>query len=429
MPGTSPTDVQRLRARLDDELSAGRTDLAVARVEFDRFERIRDWHGEAVSEAVHAALTERLLDACRDEELLARESESQHLVVLPAPDDSQEALADIAWHLMDQLTAPIEGVADEAISVGATVGIAHPGTLGTPETANLVNAAVVASHRASIYGSRRIAVFEDLSGLFSHVSELDRSLTGALEEGHIGPWFQPQVRLSDGRIVAAEALARWDHETLGVVSPGAFVPEAEWSGVIQDVDLAIIEQAGRYASTWPDDLHVSMNISAANLDNPRLAQRVLSALERSGLHPQRAVVEVTETALAQNRGAAMLTLAEFRAWGITVSLDDFGAGHAFFDALREGLFDEVKIDRSLVATESADAQAFLAAVVTLARSVGAKAVAEGIETPGELQRAIDAGCDVAQGFLFARPMPPEVFIDFLDTGLTVDLAALLGGEG
>lgn len=424
MPGTSPTDVQRLRARLDDELSAGRTDLAVARVEFDRFERIRDWHGAAVSEAVHAALTQRLLDACGDEELLAQESESLHLVVLPAPDDGQEALADIAWRLMDRLTTPIAGLTDEAISVGATVGIAHPNTLGTPETANLVNAAVVASHRASIHGSRRIAVFEDLSGLFSHVSELDRSLTVALEEGHIGPWFQPQVRLSDGRIVAAEALARWDHPTLGVVAPAAFVPEAEWSGLIQDVDLVIIEQAARHAAGWPEEVHVAVNISAANLDNPRLAQRLLAALERGALHPGRAVVEVTETSLAQNRLAAMLTLAEFRAWGITVSLDDFGAGHAFFDALREGLFDEVKIDRSLLAGDSGVNDTFLGAVVDLARSVNARTVAEGIETREELQRAIDAGCDVAQGFLFAKPMPPDAFVEFLDDCPTVELEML-----
>lgn len=429
MPGTSPTDVQRLRARLAEELAAGRRDFALARVEFDRLERIRDWHGAAVSDAVDAALIERLVEACGDPGLLARESSSLCLVAVPAHASTLEELADIAWTLMEIVSAPIEQEAAESISIGATVGIAHPSSLGTPAADHLVNAATVASHRASIYGSRRIAVFEDLSGLFSHVSELDRSLTTAIGTGEVGPWFQPQVRLSDGRIVAAEALARWDHPTLGVVSPDAFVPEAEWSGVIQAVDLAIIEQAARHAAGWPEEVHVAVNISAANLDNPRLAQRVLAALEQGGLHPHRAVVEVTETSLAQNRRAAMLTLAEFRAWGMTVSLDDFGAGHAYFDALREGLFDEIKIDRSLLAAGPRDSDAFLTAMVDLARSVGARTVAEGVETADELKRAVATGCDVAQGYLFARPMPPQALVEFLDTGLTMDLAPLLAGDG
>ncbi len=419
---------REFRARLDQALAAGRRDFAVARVELDRFERIRDWHGDAVGDAIDVTLTARLVEVSGDPDLITRESDSLRLVVLTADDSDHEALALLAWRLMERMSEPITGITDDSIAVGTTVGIVHPDSLSEPDSTNLMNAATVASHRASIHGSRRIAVFEDLSGLFGHVSELDRSLLSALDDGQVRPWFQPQVRLSDGAVVGAEALARWDHPTLGVVAPSAFVPEAEWSGIIQRVDLAILEQAALTASTWPGDLQVAVNISAANLDNPHLTQRVLAALNEGALTPDRVVIEVTETSLAQDRRAAMSTLAEFRAWGFTASLDDFGAGHAFFDALRDGLFGEVKIDRSILSPHRGESSAFLAAVVDLAKSVGARTVAEGIETAAELQRALDTGCDLGQGYLFARPMPPEVFLEFLRAGdvpAHVDVQGLL----
>jgi EAL domain-containing protein (putative c-di-GMP-specific phosphodiesterase class I)/GGDEF domain-containing protein len=409
-------DLPTFRVRLEQELRKGRTDFALARIEYDRVDRIREWFGDEISYYVSSVLAQRLMTVVGDRYCATFVMDAIALAMLPVTGEDPDSVAEAAWDLMEFIGSPIDVARLGELSIGCSVGVAHPNTLLDRHAPSLINAATTAAHHAAALGSRRVSVFESAQGLFGRQGQLDQSQQRALNAHQIIPWFQPQVRLEDGIIVAAEALARWNHPTFGLVLPAEFVPEAEHSGFIRSIDRAITDRAFAEAATWPSHVRVSVNLSAANLDDPRLASHFEGVLERVGLDPTRAIVEVTETALAQNKRAALRRIADLRALGVRVALDDFGAGHAFLDALAEGIFDELKVDRALIRSwDTAASRAVLTSIVDLAGSMGLLVVAEGIETVAELDHALEAGCHIGQGFLLFEPMTSMDFTE-LATG-------------
>jgi predicted signal transduction protein with EAL and GGDEF domain len=240
---------------------------------------------------------------------------------------------------------------------------------------------------------------------------LEAKLRRALDEQEgLFVFYQPIISIETGKVTAREALVRWHHKQRGWISPGGFVPVAEESGLIEKLGTFVLDRACREAARWTDEARVAVNVSAAQLGKGTLGPAVLSALARSGLSPDRLEIEVTETALLGNEADCIADLRWLRDMGVRVALDDFGTGYSSLRALQHFPVDVVKIDRSFIAPIEDDPQeaAIVAAVISLSHALGLRTVAEGIESVAQVDRLRALGCDLAQGYYFARPGPPDV---------------------
>jgi predicted signal transduction protein with EAL and GGDEF domain len=238
---------------------------------------------------------------------------------------------------------------------------------------------------------------------------VERDLRKALPDGEFELYYQPVVNLASNKISGFEALIRWNHPERGLVSPNTFIPLAEEIGFIAPIGDWVIRQACATAAQWPDDLVVAVNISALQFRSPGLTQVIVGALAASGLRPTRLEIEITETALLQDRDATLAILHQLRALGVRIAMDDFGTGFSSLTYLQCFPFDKIKIDRSFVKdiTENAGSLNIVRAIAALANGIGMAATAEGVETKGQLNCVISEGCTEMQGFLYSRPLPVQ----------------------
>ncbi|HEY4812825.1 MAG TPA: EAL domain-containing protein [Solirubrobacteraceae bacterium] len=244
---------------------------------------------------------------------------------------------------------------------------------------------------------------------------------GALERGEFVLQYQPQIELQSGRITGVEALVRWHHPEHGVLAPPEFIPLIEQTALIRPLTLALIDQALGQLVIWRGlgiDIQMSVNLSARNLLDTELPQRVAAILDRHRVRPDRLVVEVTESAAMADPRRAVAVLAALRATGIGVSVDDFGTGNASIEYLAKLPATEIKIDRSFITDilEDPRAQAIVRSTIDLARNLGLTVVAEGIETEAVLSHLVGLGCDTGQGYLISRPQPADALTEILRTG-------------
>jgi EAL domain-containing protein (putative c-di-GMP-specific phosphodiesterase class I) len=243
---------------------------------------------------------------------------------------------------------------------------------------------------------------------------VQRDLRRALQTDELRLHYQPQVDLRTGSVLGLEALLRWQHPEHGLLAPAAFLPAAEQSELIEPLTAWVVDRALRDHRDWTaagQPWSVSVNVSARNLGTPALVDVVRQALARTGTPGHRLCLEVTETALAADLGAAMQILAELAGVGVTVSLDDFGTGYTSLEQLRTAPVAEIKIDRVFVADLPASApdRAIVRSVIALAHGLGCTVTAEGVETEAAARWLTEAGCDQGQGYFYARPVPwPEL---------------------
>ncbi|PRY68026.1 EAL domain-containing protein (putative c-di-GMP-specific phosphodiesterase class I) [Glaciihabitans tibetensis] len=253
----------------------------------------------------------------------------------------------------------------------------------------------------------------DLSRLHANLAA---DLDGAAERGELVAYFQPQIDLATGRVVAAEALCRWWHPRLGMVSPGVFIAIAEQSDVIHEVGAFMLEESCSFleeTSKNGHSLEVAINVSPAQLTSTGVLDYLAPRIESGALDPQKITLEVTETIEIVDLGLAAAQLNAMRAIGLGVSLDDYGAGHSSATQLGALPVTEVKIDRSLVQGDSEDSRTQVAEVIDLARERGLRVVAEGVENSEQNEYVVGAGCERAQGFLLGRPMNLSKFDRYL----------------
>ena len=236
-------------------------------------------------------------------------------------------------------------------------------------------------------------------------SEIARALTHALERSEIAAWFQPQIDLVSNRVVAVEALCRWNHSEWGLVGPNEFIPIAEEDGMIGEIGRYMTTQAIAVMSRWGID--VSVNVSPAQLQDSAFTTWLGRIVERISHPARRLTLEITEGRHIGDVSAVVARLDRLRAMGLGIAIDDFGAGQASLTQLKRLHATELKIDRALVADESAAAERTLGDAIAVAHDAGILVVAEGIETPQQLEKVKTMGCDRGQGYLFARPMPQE----------------------
>ena len=237
--------------------------------------------------------------------------------------------------------------------------------------------------------------------------QLELDLRKALALRQFELFYQPQLNLDTNRLVGCEALIRWRHPVRGIVSPLEFIPLAEEIGLIVPIGEWVIRTACKEAMHWPADLSVAVNLSPAQFKSKKLVQAVVSALQNSGLAPDRFELEITEGVLLQDNEENLATLHALRKLGLRISMDDFGTGYSSLSYLRSFPFDRIKIDRSFVSgsTDQRDAMAIVRAIASLGASFGMTTVAEGVETVDQMQQIRAEGCTDMQGYLISRPVP------------------------
>lgn len=243
---------------------------------------------------------------------------------------------------------------------------------------------------------------------------MDEILTGIRDE-QFEPLYQPKIELASGRVVGAEALARWRHPELGLIPPHAFIDQLERSDMIDMLTFRILTQAVSACRRWQDDnldLSVSVNLSLASLSNTTLADRIRTAVRKGRLEPRDMILEITETTAISSVAPALENLARLRVHGFGLSIDDFGTGYAGMQQLGCVAFTELKIDRGFVSDmlEKREALAIVESSIDVARRLGITCVAEGVETRSQLTALKNAGCGLAQGFLIARPVAEGEFV-------------------
>jgi EAL domain-containing protein (putative c-di-GMP-specific phosphodiesterase class I) len=246
---------------------------------------------------------------------------------------------------------------------------------------------------------------------------MEQSLRKAITEDQFILYYQPIVDLARGRAVGAEALLRWRHPELGLVSPGEFIPILEQSGLIDRVGMWVLNTACREARSWrqkgAQDMRMAVNLSARQFRGPALGASVVRMLDRHRLAPHDLELELTETAAMQDAERTREVLGQLRSLGVGVAIDDFGAGYSSLSYLKNLPFTKLKIDREFVVDvhERPDSQAICGALVALARGLDIELLAEGVEKREEVDALLALGCTKFQGYYFARPMPAEDFIE------------------
>ncbi|MEM9562876.1 MAG: EAL domain-containing protein [Actinomycetota bacterium] len=354
-------------------------------------------------------VADRLREALRGVDVLARTSEVEFAVVAIGP--SERSLRRFADRLAWVFEEPFE-IDGRAHHLRVAVGMATTRDRWA-EVDRLMQAASVALHQAEQRGGDEVVVYDQtLQDQIDQRFELSSALRPALDRGEFRLVYQPLLSLETGDIVSFEALLRWNHPTLGPISPATFIPLAERSGLIVELGRWVVEEACRQLVDWRvrldgfDRLTMGVNLSARQLERHGELDALIYLVEGAGLDPQSLVVELTESAMIDDAGWIRSQLQHLRELGSHIAIDDFGTGVAGLSHLRELPYDVVKIDKSYVDRVGVDAtgENLVAQIIDLARGLGASSVAEGIETEEQARRLTEMGCDIGQGFHLARPM-------------------------
>jgi diguanylate cyclase (GGDEF)-like protein len=375
-------------------------------LDLDRFKEINDTLGHSVGDALLCAISRRLRELVRDDDLVSRTGGDEFSIVQSATESPMAAAAALAARVVEALSVPFD-LGDHHVVIGASVGVAiAPGDGNDAD--QLLKNADLAMYRAKDFGGGGFHFFEsEMDAKAQGRRTLELELRKAVTAGEFEVFYQPIVNLAENQISAFEALLRWNHPTRGVVSPNEFIPLAEETGLIVEIGEWVIRQACAEASTWPSDLLVAVNVSPVQFRTKNLIAVVMSALAASGLRPNRLELEITETVLMHNNNATLAMLHQLRNLGVRISMDDFGTGYSSLSYLRSFPFDKIKIDQSFIRdlAEKPNSIAIIRAIVGLGESFGMITTAEGVETQEQLDQMCAEGCTQVQGYIYSEPMP------------------------
>jgi diguanylate cyclase (GGDEF)-like protein len=409
--------LQRMLPRASAERS-----LSVLFIDLDGFKVVNDSIGHSAGDEVLRTVAERLVEAARPTDVIARLAGDEFLLVCAELPDVDDAIK-LAGRVLDAISPEI-AVHDSAgdlhqVTVGASIGVTSV-IDATACAEQVVRDADVAMYRAKRCGRGGVEVFD--AALRRAVGErqlLREELRKAITQGELEVHYQPIVEVASRRPIGFEALVRWRHPERGLLQPGVFIPIAEDNRLISALGAHVLRTACRQLACWqhdpalPADLHMSVNLSAQQLTDPELVAEVTAALTETGIDPSSLCLEITETALLADPAAAAEALGALRAMGVRLALDDFGTGYSSLQHLKDFPLDVIKLDRTFVsglghcdAAGNGD-DAISCAVIGLAGAFHLTVVAEGVETREQHQRLLQLGCDAAQGYLYGRPAPPE----------------------
>jgi diguanylate cyclase (GGDEF)-like protein len=398
---------------------------AVLCIDIDGFRRINDLYGHGFGDAVLRQAAQRISSLAVGSVFAARLSGDEFCLMQTEGEQPSAAVA-LGARIRQLLRQPytVEG---QDVQISASVGIALCPAHGCSVDELLTNADT-ALHHAKQAGEDSCRLYETAMGArATERRQLEEDLRNALTGNQLQLLYQPIFSARSGALNGFEALLRWEHPSVGTISPEAFVPVAEESGQIVALGQWVIETACRDAQHWPERLHLAVNLSPRQFLQTDLAERIMNVLGMTDFAATRLTLEVTEGVLIDNSARALMTLAALRHHGVCVSLDDFGTGYSNLSYLRQLPLDSLKIDKSFVQSLSDDAQshAIVEAILALGKSLALSVVAEGVETPAQLQWLRAAGCSEVQGFLLGRPMSTEAAREFAQRALAV--APVSGG--
>lgn len=387
--------------------------MGVMLLDLNRFKIINDTLGHDLGDLLLKEVALRFSTRMRGGDTLARWGGDEFAFLLPNLVHPEEA-AEVAASILDVLSQPFL-IADKEIFVSASIGITlYPTDDQTRE--GLLQNAEVAMYRAKEHGESAYQFFTgDMNARAFERLALENSLRKALERSELQLYYQPQVDLVTGKISGMEALLRWQHPELGMVSPAQFIPLAEETGLIVPIGKWVLREACRQNKAWQeagmDRMRVSVNISARQFQQQDIVEMTAAALQESGLTADCLELELTESYIMQNPEVAISTLKRLEEMGVFLSVDDFGTGYSSLSYLRRFPIDCLKIDQSFVRDipGNADAVAIVSAIVAMARSLMLELVAEGVETQGQLDYLKQLQCNRMQGYLFSRPIPAREF--------------------
>lgn len=412
-----------LRDRLVQALARARragTAVAVLFVDLDRFKHVNDSLGHSEGDVLLQKVAHRLRSAVREGDTVARWGGDEFVVVLDSASDRAAAQA-VAHKLSSALRTPL-ALGPQVITISVSIGAAlFPDDGEIPDT--LLRRADAAMYRAKSSGRDTLRFFvPEMDEAAAERLALELALREAIDRGQFELVYQPQVRLTDGKLVGAEALVRWRHPTAGLLGPARFIGLAEDSGLIIGLGNWVLRAACAQLRAWRTaglpPLPVSVNVSPRQFAHAGFEEMVAEALDSTGVAPGDLKLEITESVLATDLERTAAVMQRLQERGVGVSIDDFGVDYSALRYLKQFPVGELKIDHGFVShvTSSPQDAAITEAIIALARSLGLSVVAEGVETLAQLEFLRERGCDAAQGFALSRPLPAGEMTRLLELG-------------
>ena len=416
--------MEELRAALAHEADAPFRSCAVLFVDLDRFKVVNDSLGHEAGDHLLKEIARRLRGCCRPQDTLARLGGDEFAMLVRDVDDMSVATG-IARRMLDALRPPVR-IGRQEVFPSCSLGIARSSERSAaPET--LIRDADIAMYVAKRAGYGEYAVYdESMHAEATAALRLQTDLQNAVERGEFELNYQAIVDPQHGRIKGFEALIRWRHPTRGLVSPVEFVPVAEEIGLIRAIDRWVLREACAQVARWRDafpdaDLHVAVNTSAREFDDPDFLPELQSVLALNDLPPAALELEITESIFLDPDPRIAAAIAAVRAFGVRVGLDDFGTGYSSLSYLNRYPTDTIKIDKSFVESLCSDDRtvAIVLLIIQLARTLGVDVVAEGVETEEQAELLASMSCSHAQGFYFARPAPAAQVTTMMERSLVL----------
>jgi diguanylate cyclase (GGDEF)-like protein/PAS domain S-box-containing protein len=409
-------DLAIARARRSDDA------VAVMLIDVDDFKLVNDSLGHDTGDALILELANRLREATRDTDLVARQGGDEFLLLLAdlersaapgianATDGATLVAESVATRIQEALRAPFEFAGTE-VYASASMGIAlfphHASDAG-----QLLRDADTAMYRSKRTGPGGYSIYvDDAQDMLGKLS-LSTRLRKAVENQNWELHYQPIIDLVEGSMTGVEALIRWNDPNGGLVQPGDFIPLAEEMGLIETIGDWVVDELARQGAAWRAEgleLELSFNLSPRQLWQPEIGDRIMERIEAAAIDPHRILVEITETAAMTDPDRTLRILRDLRARGLRVALDDFGTGYSSLSRLKDLPVDVLKVDRSFVrdVAEQPANGSMVRAIVQLAHALGMAPLAEGIETREDWRFLVDRGCRLGQGYFFSRPVPAE----------------------
>jgi len=387
--------------------------VALLFIDLDRFKYVNDTLGHDAGDQLLIKVSNILKECVRDQDTVSRLGGDEFTIILEDMPRGSDATI-VANKIIDSLVKPFT-IYNQEVFIGSSIGITvFPDNADTPE--EMIKNADIAMYFAKDSGRNQYQFYsQELADRSSNKFFMESRLHRALENNEFEVYYQPQVSIEDSRIIGAEALVRWNDPEHGIISPTAFIPIAEESGLIVPLGLWVLDTACRQAAKWcrevDPDFCISVNLSSKQLAGDTIFDSVQSILEGSGLSADNLELEITESAIMDNPEGGIAQLERIRGLGISIAIDDFGTGYSSLSYLKRLPITRVKIDRSFLkdAHVNRDDEMIVNAIIVMSKSLNLRVIAEGVEHEEHLQYLKSHGCNEYQGFYFSKPVPVDQF--------------------